>query len=81
MLAMPTAASVERVAIAETISGISASVPASSSPQLSGKRLASRIPAIDETCHDDQLDTASPQKNASLPGWKPVGKLRFENIR
>src|SRR5471032_619101 len=67
-LATPTAASVERVAIAETINGISASVPASSRPQLSGKRLASRIPAMDDTCHEDQLVAAMPQKNASLPG-------------
>ncbi len=65
---MLTATSVERVAIADTMMGSSASVPASARPQLSGIRLASRMPTIDDTCHDSQLHAAMPQKYASLPG-------------
>lgn len=81
MPATATAASVERFATADTMIGISASVPASSSPQLAGKKLASRMPASDDTCHDTQLASAIPQKYASLPGTWPFAKPCFWNSR
>ncbi len=62
MPATTTATSVERLATAETMIGISASVPASPSPHWSGTTLASAMPASEEACQDSQLTIAMPQK-------------------